>query len=69
MTESVHVQRVHALPDEQNAAIAFHHDGTVIVYVQEDLLTPDGALALEAVLSQGRDEYHYQWGLPLVLAV
>lgn len=69
MSKSVHVQRVHELPDDQRAAIAMHHDGTVIIYVREDDLTTAGAIALETILSQGRVEYHHHWGLPLALAM
>lgn len=69
MSESVHVQRVSELPDDQRAAIAFHHDGSVIIYMRKDDLTPAGAAALEGILTQGRTEYHHLWGLPLALAV
>lgn len=69
LSESVRVQRVSELPDKQSAAIAFHRDGTVIIYMREEDLTPAGAIALEAILAQGRVDYHKQWGLPLALAV
>jgi hypothetical protein len=60
---------VSELPNDQSAAIAFHHDGSVIVYMLEDEITAAGAVALEAILAQGRTEYHREWGLPLALAV
>ncbi len=69
MSKSVHVQRVSELPDDQSASIAFHPDGTVTIYMREEDLTPAGAVALEAILTQGRTECHYRWGLPLALAV
>lgn len=66
MPESVHVQRVASLPDDQSAAIAFHLDGTVIIYMREDHITETGAIALAAALAQGRIDYHQLWGLPLL---
>lgn len=46
-----------------------HHDGSVVIYIREDDLTPAGAIALEAILAQGRVEYHHLWGLPVALVV
>lgn len=69
MSESVHVKRVSELPDDETASIAFHRDGSVVIFMREDYITPEGALALEAILGQGRAEYHRQWGLPLASVV
>jgi hypothetical protein len=69
VTESVHVQRVPDLPNDESASIAFHHDGSVVIFMRDDLITAAGAAALEAILGQGRTEYHRQWGLPLAIAV
>lgn len=68
VSESVHVLRVSALPDNQESAIAFHHDGSVIIYLLEKDITPTGALALEGILSAGRVEYDQRWGHPLAIA-
>lgn len=68
VSESVHVVRVPALPDDQESAIAFRRDGSVIIYMLEEHITAIGAAALEGVLSAGRIEYDRQWGHPLTMA-
>lgn len=49
-------------------AIVYQPDGSIIYFIREDHISNDGAVALEAILTASRDEYHRQWGLPLVSA-
>ena len=44
MTDSVHVLRVPALPDNQEAAVALDCDGSMIIYMREDHTTIGYAL-------------------------
>jgi hypothetical protein len=68
VSDSVHVLRVAALPDNQEAAVAFNRDGSVIIYMREDHITDAGATALQSAMDCARDVYHRAWRLPAVLA-
>lgn len=67
VTDSVHVLRVSALPNNQEAVVGFDRDGEVIIYMREDHITEAGATALESAIDCARDAYHRAWKLPAIL--
>jgi hypothetical protein len=68
VTDSVHVIRVSALPDDQEAAVVCEPEGPVLIYMREEDITAAGALALQSAMDSARDAYHRAWELPAVLA-
>jgi hypothetical protein len=55
VTDSVHVLRVPALPDGQEAAVALDCDGEMIIYMREDHATATGAVVLQSAMDSARD--------------
>lgn len=68
MTDSVHVLRLPALPDNEKVAVAVNPEGSVTIYMREDDITATAATALQSAMDCARDAYHRAWNLPTVLA-
>jgi hypothetical protein len=68
VTDSVHVLRVPALPDNQEAAVALDCDGSMIIYMREDHTTATGAVVLQSAMDSARDACRRAWKLSTAFA-